>query len=210
MKLIGKALIAGVSVCMFVPLLANAGLMHAEFDGNDCPNYFGTDGFESCVISIGDNVLSPVIVKYDYENQGNDNDINETEFGSVAYDDFTVSWGDGLSGRWDNSGSYDASVDPGVRYWSAKAGNYFKLFWMVADEDEGDCGDAWSFDCLKLAQVVSGGEWDTSGLGNGRHDISHLTLYNSHPSNVPEPGALMLLGLGLLGLGAARRKAKRG
>jgi|TARA_R110000850_G_scaffold154564_2_gene278020 hypothetical protein len=44
--------------------------------------------------------------------------------------------------------------------------------------------------------------------GSGSMTISHVTEFGSAPTNVPEPGTLALLGLGLLGLTATRKKQK--
>jgi len=39
-------------------------------------------------------------------------------------------------------------------------------------------------------------------------DLSHLSIYASGANGVPEPGTMVLLGLGLLGMGLARRRVR--
>lgn len=49
-------------------------------------------------------------------------------------------------------------------------------------------------------EIVLSGFWPSTG------SISHVTLYGSRATQVPEPATLILLGLGLLGVAGFRRK----
>jgi hypothetical protein len=82
-------------------------------------------------------------------------------------------------------------------------GNY--LLFLKASQD------AAAF-LLDLSQAVNGvlqGTWSIAGFptGTNPNGLSHMSLYGEGTDqDVPEPGTLALLGLGLCGLGLARRR----
>ncbi len=199
-----KKLIPGVTalVAGLFAVPASAGLISHTLDGNECAA--GAGGFGTCVLTVDNDSgepipLSPVIAKY--EPNGTLDDVNE-DYESFSGDEITFDGNE--SGSWQYTPGPD---DPAIRYWAAKAGNGYNLFWYVDDADVATCsGNAYTLACMELAEAVTEGTWFTPG----EKDLSHLTFFDSEqPTSVPEPGSIALLGLGLAGLGMARRRTAK-
>lgn len=171
--------------------VANASFI-ATIPGNDCAGEFG-GSFNDCKISASfDPNQSPVIIKFDVNGSGNAflaPEINTNLFPSIDGSEFSFT-GTGSTGTW----TYTAGPqDPIITFFVAKGGNFFNLFDNPAPLNT----DTWSTPLNPNNQRPFG--------------LSHLTFYDSGstpPQEIPEPGILALVGLGLLGIGAARRRKK--
>lgn len=55
------------------------------------------------------------------------------------------------------------------------------------------------------------GSWTTEALGNGRHEVSHMSFYAlpQNDATVPEPGTMFLLGGGMISCGLLGRRRLR-
>lgn len=209
---------------------------------NDCRNnkYFYDDysdqnGFSACRIFADDNgtknYLSDVISKYDTGSSLVDSTFTSSgkysgaEYSSIVNKDnweFTDTVAGNSTGTW----TYNNGIHtyPDIRFWVAKSGNGFRLFWLIEDNmnnvciagNESQSTDNLNLACMTSAISVTTGQWITPAGNNGNNkSLSHITFFGGLCTGpecgapvttpVPEPTTLVIFGLGLLGL-AARHK----
>jgi hypothetical protein len=194
LKQLAKRIAAGglLAVAGFVG--ANAAhaayLNQIHFDGNDCSGVFG-QGFNNCAVNG-----SPIIAKF---TPGEGAEINSGAFPSVSGSEWSFDSSGGLgTGSWTYNPGAD---DPAIRYWVAKAGNEFNLFYYTPNEGDG----------IGAALSVTSGSWITPLNQQGRpRDLSHISFYDTGRRDVPEPASLALTGLALFGAFFARQRMNRG
>jgi len=149
---------------------------------NDCAGDLGNP--PNCSVNG-----SPLVAKYNWDE--GEYEFIEGGFDSIDGSEFDLSTGDAGTGTWVYNPGDD---DPAVRYWSVKAGNGYIIYWLTAAEDGG----------IDDAVVVPTGV-ELPWITPDEKDLSHISFYDSGAVVVPEPGTLVLLGLGLLGIALGRR-----
>jgi hypothetical protein len=196
------------------------GAQSVPSNGNDCSGYFNglANGFNNCEIgSVFDDptTIATSVIKY---NRADGDPIGGTA-GSVERNTAlhpTISGSEfafsnlpddeSKSGTWTYT---PGAGDPGVRFWAAKAGTAFTLFWDIGDDTSGTCAGGedianFTVACLDLAVSVTEGTWTTP---NNR-GLSHITFYHGDLAPVPLPASVIGLMAGLGALGGLRRLRK--
>lgn len=177
-------------------VLAAAGIAPAQAafistgEGNDCTGAFGT--FPNCVVAAdpanGIPNDTPIVIKINFNDNGSFGqiEINPT-YSSIDGSEFSFAFGEGGTGT--GTWTYTPGAgDPDIFAFVAKGGTLFNLFSTLGD----------------YTDVAYFTPDNSSG---GPAGLSHMAFYNSGDgSQVPEPGTMALLGLGLLGIGLVRRR----
>lgn len=100
--------------------------------------------------------------------------------------------------------SYNAALSESGGVITFTGGSYIgdPQFMLVKDGNN----DPWWY-LFNLTNVWNGTETiELSGFWPNNGSISHVSLYGTSTTSVPEPATLILLGLGLLGIAGIRRK----
>lgn len=126
--------------------------------------------------------------------------------GNVQTDDFLTGDGAGLGLVGIGSGSFTQNGDVGTFSFASSLWNSWSSIAVGFKFGTGNQPDEWFV--YALNPLVSSGSWSFVNVFDRGGGLSHVQLYGTGPTNVPEPGTLALLGVGMLGAAFARRRKR--